>query len=198
MKNKYQKVILNILGSRPIMFNPDLARALGSVNAGLFMSQLLYWWNKGGQPFSRSNSEDLKKMKKVFVLDDAPRHGNTARKVLSDIGEINSQLDISYDYLTKIPIRVNDEYIKHRPPQPYMVRDYDRFSSFTKKHHRKAIANLTDKIKNIDLTAVKGDELKQAGKKLEYHRKYLANYYEYRDLIETEIDEIIEKQKKKS
>jgi len=49
-KNEYQKIILDILGTRPILFNPDLARALGSVTAGLFLSQLLYWWGKGINP----------------------------------------------------------------------------------------------------------------------------------------------------
>ncbi len=49
-KNKYQKQALDILGTRPIAFNPDLSRALGSVNAGLFLSQLLYWWKKGRNP----------------------------------------------------------------------------------------------------------------------------------------------------
>jgi hypothetical protein len=38
------------LNTRPIAFNPDLARVLGSAKAGLFLSQLLYWWNKGEDP----------------------------------------------------------------------------------------------------------------------------------------------------
>lgn len=46
-RNKYQKIVASILGTRPIAFNPDLAKALGSVNAGLFLSQLLFWWDKG-------------------------------------------------------------------------------------------------------------------------------------------------------
>jgi len=48
--NKYQQLALNILGTRPILFNPDLARALGSVTAGLFLCQLLYWWKRGSDP----------------------------------------------------------------------------------------------------------------------------------------------------
>jgi len=46
-KNKYQQLILQILGTKPIAFNPILANALNSVKAGLFLSQLLYWWEKG-------------------------------------------------------------------------------------------------------------------------------------------------------
>ena len=46
-KNEDQKVLYDVLGTRPIAFNPDLSRALGSVAAGLFMSQLLFWFDKG-------------------------------------------------------------------------------------------------------------------------------------------------------
>lgn len=31
---------------RPVAFNPGLARLVGSVNAGLFLSQLIYWEGK--------------------------------------------------------------------------------------------------------------------------------------------------------
>ncbi len=49
-KNIYQKKIAKELETRQIAFNPDLAKALGSIKAGLFLSQLLYWWNKGDDP----------------------------------------------------------------------------------------------------------------------------------------------------
>lgn len=49
-KNPYQKLIMKVLSTRPIAFNPDLAHALESVNAGLFLSQLLFWWDKGSNP----------------------------------------------------------------------------------------------------------------------------------------------------
>lgn len=48
--SEYQKLALDILGTRPIAFNPDLARALGSATAGLFLCQILYWWKKGRNP----------------------------------------------------------------------------------------------------------------------------------------------------
>jgi len=48
--NRYQKMILEVLGTKPISFNPDLARALGSVKAGLLLSQFLYWNEKGHNP----------------------------------------------------------------------------------------------------------------------------------------------------
>ena len=49
-RNKYQKLIARVLGTRPIAFNPDLAKALRSAKAGLFLSQLLFWWEKGSNP----------------------------------------------------------------------------------------------------------------------------------------------------
>lgn len=49
-KKEYQKLILKILGIRPIAFNPLLAKALGSAKAGLLLSQLLYWTGKGSNP----------------------------------------------------------------------------------------------------------------------------------------------------
>jgi len=37
----------SILTDRPVAYHPVLAKALGSINAGLFLSQLLYWQGKG-------------------------------------------------------------------------------------------------------------------------------------------------------
>ncbi len=39
--------LLRTLLTRPIAFHPALARAAGSAAAGLFLSQLLYWSNRG-------------------------------------------------------------------------------------------------------------------------------------------------------
>lgn len=50
MNNQFQKVILQVLGTKPIAYNPDLARRLGSAKAGIFLSQLLYWHEKGRNP----------------------------------------------------------------------------------------------------------------------------------------------------
>lgn len=49
-KKTHQRIVLELLGTRPIVFNPDLSRVLGSVNAGLFFNQILYWWGKGANP----------------------------------------------------------------------------------------------------------------------------------------------------
>lgn len=48
MKNKsWNKLFLELVSDKPVAFSPSLARIARSATAGLFMSQLLYWWNKG-------------------------------------------------------------------------------------------------------------------------------------------------------
>lgn len=44
------KELLQQLLARPIAFHPALARAAGGAAAGLFLSQLFYWCDKGGHP----------------------------------------------------------------------------------------------------------------------------------------------------
>lgn len=41
------KLIAGSLFERPISFLPGVARLVGSVKAGLFLSQLIYWQDKG-------------------------------------------------------------------------------------------------------------------------------------------------------
>jgi hypothetical protein len=45
-----QELVIQLLGSKPVSFNPDLVKVLGSVNAALFLSQLLYWQGKSRNP----------------------------------------------------------------------------------------------------------------------------------------------------
>ncbi|RKY33338.1 MAG: hypothetical protein DRP68_02735 [Candidatus Omnitrophota bacterium] len=40
-------LFIKILQDRPIRYYPDIAKALGSVKAGVFISQILYWTGKG-------------------------------------------------------------------------------------------------------------------------------------------------------
>lgn len=47
--SNYQKAIYNMLYQRPIAYNSGLARALGSVNAAIFVGQLLHWQGKGAK-----------------------------------------------------------------------------------------------------------------------------------------------------
>ena len=47
MKNKFQEDIFARFNELTIAYNPGLARALGSINAALFLGQLLYWHGMG-------------------------------------------------------------------------------------------------------------------------------------------------------
>lgn len=47
IKNSSQQLILKVLSTRPVLYNPDLAKALKSVKASILLSQLLYWNGKG-------------------------------------------------------------------------------------------------------------------------------------------------------
>lgn len=40
-------IVMSLLSDRPIAYHPDIARIAGSVKAGVFLSQLLYWSDRG-------------------------------------------------------------------------------------------------------------------------------------------------------
>jgi len=45
--NNFNSRIIEILSVKPVVFNPALGELTKSATAGLFLSQLLYWWDKG-------------------------------------------------------------------------------------------------------------------------------------------------------
>lgn len=47
ISKNYNTFIIEALAEKPIAFNPVFARIAKSAGAGLFLSQLLYWWGKG-------------------------------------------------------------------------------------------------------------------------------------------------------
>ena len=49
-KIDYRKLVLQHSRSRTIAYNPDLAKLLNSVKAGLLLGHLLFWWGKGRNP----------------------------------------------------------------------------------------------------------------------------------------------------
>ncbi|HVV15372.1 MAG TPA: hypothetical protein VHD55_03175 [Candidatus Paceibacterota bacterium] len=49
-KNKYQRVVYELLHEKPVAYNAGLSKALGSVKAGVLIGQLLYWHGKGHDP----------------------------------------------------------------------------------------------------------------------------------------------------
>lgn len=50
VETNYNSLLIKQMAQRPILFNAALARLADSAVAGLFMSELLFWWGKGSYP----------------------------------------------------------------------------------------------------------------------------------------------------
>jgi hypothetical protein len=50
VRQNYNSWLIEEMAAKPIAFNPKWARIAKSAGAGLFLSQLLYWWGKGRKP----------------------------------------------------------------------------------------------------------------------------------------------------
>lgn len=83
-----QRAIEAILGDRPIAYHASLARALNSVTAGVFLSQLLYW-----QPRSQHTDGWVWKTQEQIYEETAltRREQETARAVLRKAGIIEEK-----------------------------------------------------------------------------------------------------------
>lgn len=130
-KNKYQKIIAQVLGTRPIAFNPDLAKALGSAKAGLFLSQLLYWWEKGSNPnwiyktieevhkettLSRCEQEGAIKACKKYGLIQVELKGIPAKRHFKlNIQKIISLLSRSLENHNQVCGKTSNKFAKKRP-----------------------------------------------------------------------------------
>jgi len=122
-RNKYQKIIARVLSTRPIAFNPDLARSLGSAKAGLLLSQLLFWWEKGRNPnwiyktidemeeettLSRCEQDNAIKICKNYGLLETKLEGIPAKRHF----KLNIQKIIK---LLESSLQVNDEQDCKKP-----------------------------------------------------------------------------------
>jgi len=82
-------LLLRMLSARPVAYNPDVARIVGSVKAAVFLCQLLYWTGKGkrrdGFIFkSRLDWEE------ETALSRYEQEG--ARKILRELGILEEEL----------------------------------------------------------------------------------------------------------
>jgi hypothetical protein len=87
-RNEYQKLLLTVAGARPIAFNPALAHALGSAKAGLFLSQLLFWCDKGYK--DQWIYKTIEEMQKETAL--SKKEQNTAIKICKKYSLIETKL----------------------------------------------------------------------------------------------------------
>lgn len=84
----YNRIVLEMIKDRPIAFIPLLGKVAKSASAGLFLSQLLYWWGKGSK-------EDwiyktIKEMKDETCLSRGEQ--DTAIKIWKVYGVIKTKL----------------------------------------------------------------------------------------------------------
>jgi hypothetical protein len=100
-----QDILMAILGDRPIAYHPIIARAVGSVNAGVFLSQLLYWQGKG-----RFGDWTYKTQKEFEIETGLSRtEQETARKMLGHLGIVEED---RRDVPAKLFYRVNIEKLQ--------------------------------------------------------------------------------------
>lgn len=84
----YQKIIFDILGNKPVAFNPILAKATGSITAGLFLSQLLYWSGKEKNPEGWI-FKTIKEMEEETALSRKEQDGAIKRLKMLKILEVS-------------------------------------------------------------------------------------------------------------
>lgn len=87
-EKNYNSKIISTHGIRAIAYNPLLAKIGGSATAGLFLSQLLYWWDKG-----RNRQEIYKsarQIKEETALTTANQ--NSAIKIWSKLSVLKVQV----------------------------------------------------------------------------------------------------------
>jgi hypothetical protein len=105
-------LIAEMFETRVVAFNPDLANVLGSVKAGLLLSQLLYWHRKGSNPewtyktieemkeetaLSRSEQETAIKICEKYKVIEKKLMGIPARRHFKiDIEKIINLLETPY------------------------------------------------------------------------------------------------------
>ena len=101
-------ILKAILVDRPVAYHPHLAKAVGSVTAGLFLSQLLYWSDKGSEPegWIWKTQEDWRE-----EIGLSRREQETARKHLVSLDVLEEQrrsipaklyYRINFDALTRL------------------------------------------------------------------------------------------------
>jgi hypothetical protein len=75
-------VLLKLLMDRPVAYHADLAKAVDSVTAGLFLSQMLYWTGKGSAPGGWIYKTQAELYSETGM---GRREQETARKVLKKV-----------------------------------------------------------------------------------------------------------------
>jgi hypothetical protein len=84
-----KNAVMGLLSDRPVAYHPDVARICGGVKAGVFLSQLLYWSDRG-----KRNDGYIWKTQEEWEQETAltRREQETARRELKQRGLIDEKL----------------------------------------------------------------------------------------------------------
>ena len=84
-----KRIVMNLLADRPIAYHPDIARVSGGAKAGIFLSQLLYWSDKG-----KRDDGYIWKTQEDWENETAltRREQETARRILKSKGLLDEKL----------------------------------------------------------------------------------------------------------
>jgi hypothetical protein len=115
-----EQAIKALLTDRPIAYHPILARAVGSVTAGVLLAQLLYWTPRSLDPLQRV----WKTQEEIFEETALTRsEQETARRILKSIGVVEEKragvparmyFRVDMDRLTEILGDLPDDQGKRR------------------------------------------------------------------------------------
>ena len=115
-----EQAIKTLLTDRPIAYHPVLARAVGSVTAGVLLAQLLYWTPRSQDPLKRV----WKTQDEIFEETALTRsEQETARRILKTIGVVEEKragvparmyFRVDMDRLTEILGDLPDDQGKRR------------------------------------------------------------------------------------
>lgn len=118
-----KQLLINLLMDKPVAYHADIAKAIGSVNAGLFVSQLMYWTGK-----EKSQDGFIYKTQAEWYdeLGMGRREQETARKKLKSLGILEEKLvglpaklhyKIHFDALIQVLKKYYDS-LKENPRTP--------------------------------------------------------------------------------
>lgn len=110
-KDEFQLLMLELM-TRPVAFHPALARAAGSAAAGLFLSQLFYWHEKGRHPDGWIYKDHKEWTDETYLTQDEQRG---ARKALEKqrIIEVSDVRRLGIDkYKSTLAFRINFEQLQ--------------------------------------------------------------------------------------
>lgn len=151
-----KQIVMNLLADRPIAYHPDIARIAGSVKAGIFLSQLLYWSDKGkrGDGYIWKTQEEWEA---ETALTRYEQEG--ARRELKKHGLIDEKLQgipakLYYKVNTDLLLQMLDAHYSHTSMGKTNILEVD-ISPNSEGENSQTITEITAKT-TTEITSYKG------------------------------------------